>query len=146
MQIQMKEKRGYRSSFGRWPDVNIIFVIDAGCMHKPGHLALILVQFVVVIVHGGFGLFGYHVSIQVLPEPGHAFTTEDTENVSLLLCEFRWSFSAECGEVISQKVRDASQTQVCESWAIVNQWSNSLRLNQCETFARQADHLHACLS
>lgn len=102
-----KEKRGYRSSFGRWPDINVVFVVDACRVHETGHLAFILVQLVVVVIHGGFGLFRYHVSIQVLPKPSYAFATEYTEDVSLLLCEFRGSFSTECCEVVSQKVRHA---------------------------------------
>lgn len=134
MRSKKEEKRGYRSSFGGWPDVNVFFVIDARCMHEPSHLAFILVQFIVVVVHGGFGLFGDHVSIQVFPEPSHTFTTENTEHVSLLLRELRWSFSAERGEIISQKVRDASQTQVCESWAVVDQWSDSLNQDQYQLF------------
>lgn len=76
-------------------------------MHETGHLAFILIQLIVIVVHGGFGLFRDQVSIQVLPKPGHSLATEYTEDVSLLLCELWGSFSAECGEIVSQEVRDA---------------------------------------
>lgn len=99
--------RGYRESFGRWSDINVILIIDASRMHKTGHLAFVLVQFIIIVVHGGFGLFRYHVSIQVLPESGYSLTTEHAKDISLLLCELWGGFSAERGEIVLQKVRHA---------------------------------------
>lgn len=97
-------------------------------MHQSGHLALIFVQLFVVIVHGGLRLLSHRsdVAIQVFAESGHTFATEDTENVSLLLCELWWSFSAESSEVVFQKIRDTSQTQMREPRAVVDQWPNAL--------------------
>lgn len=97
-------------------------------MHQSGYLALVFVQLFVVIVHGGLRFFSYRsdVSIQVFTESGHALATEDAEDVSLLLCELWRSFSAECSVVVFQESMDASQTQVGESRAVVDQWPNAL--------------------
>jgi hypothetical protein len=123
-----RKREGYRISFVGRPDIDIIFVIEVRRMHQSGHLALVFVQFFVVIVHGGLRLFSHRadVSIQVFAEPGHALATEDAEDVSLLLCELWWGFPAECSKVVLKESLDASQTQVREPRAVVDQWSNAL--------------------
>lgn len=128
---QQKERGGVSYSIMKRPDVDIVFVIDACGVHQSGHLALVFVQFFVVIVHGGLGLFGHRrcISIQVFSKPSHTIAAEYTEDISLLLCKLWWGFSAEGSEVLSQKFRDASQTQVRESWTVVDQWTDPLGLD-----------------
>ena len=76
--------------------VDVVVVTDACRMHQTSHLALIFVQFFVVIVHGGLFLELLRFLVQIVTKPIYAIATEDAEHVSLLLSEFWRCFPTEC--------------------------------------------------
>jgi hypothetical protein len=126
------KEKGYRIKYSR-PNVDIIIVsvIDDSCVHQSGHLALIFVQFFVVIVHRGFGFFLelWFISVQVVPQPIDTLTAEHTKDVPLLLRELWGSFSAECSETFLQELLDTGQTQMSQAWTAIQQSVNTLSRN-----------------
>lgn len=90
-------------------------------MHQASHLALVLVQFFVIVIHGSLVHFRGRGggSVQVVAELLDAVTTEYTEHLSLLMREFRRCLATEFGELVPQEFLHSGQTEVGESRTIV---------------------------
>lgn len=99
----------------------IFFVVNNSRVHKASHLALFLVQFFIIVIHGRLGLFVERggMPIEKITEPRNALTAEDTENLTLLGRKLRWSLAAECSEVFSQECLNTRKAEVSKSRAVV---------------------------
>lgn len=131
MQMQDRAERKMRAEVGILSlrgDVHVVLVVDASGVHEASRLPHVFVQFLVIVVHGGLGLFQMRseISVQILAEPGDALATEDAENIALLGSKLGRGFSAKRGEVIAQECRYAGQAQMGQTGAVINQRANAL--------------------
>lgn len=119
----MNDHKGYLSVLGRRRDINIsVVIVDGRGVHQARHLALVFVQLFIVVVHGCFaGFLLPHVAevVEMVAEPADALAAENAEYVALLLRELGRSISTEGREIRAQEGIYPGQTQVGESWAVV---------------------------
>lgn len=97
-------------------------------MHQARDLALVFVQFLVVIVHGDFGLLAVrrHDPAQEVAKAVDALAAEDAEELALLLRELWRRVAAECGQFVAEELLDACKAEVREARAILEQSVDSL--------------------
>ena len=64
----------------------------------------------------------------MVAKPCHAVTGEDTENISLVVVEFRRRIATETQKFISKESLHARERQMCEFRAAVQQCVNTLEI------------------
>lgn len=83
-------------------DVNIVVIVNRGGMHEARHLALVLVHFFFIIVHGRLVHIplGSSFSVQVVAKKVDAFAAENTKDFALLAREFSRRLAAKYSKLI----------------------------------------------
>ena len=81
----------------RMAHINKILIVNARGIHQARHLALIVVQLVIVIVHRGLGVLadGTRGAVEKVAQSAHALAAEDAEDFTLRWCELWRCFAAE---------------------------------------------------
>jgi hypothetical protein len=90
-----------------------------------------LIAFFGFVVHGALAfvsaaILTLAVGVEEDAQTGDADAAEDTENVALVFVKLGWCFAAEHEEVVAQKGLDASETEVGEARAIVQESVDAL--------------------
>lgn len=76
-----------------------VIVMNASSIHKSGHLAFVLIELIRIIVHSPLLIISRPV--KKISQVGHAVTAKNTEDITLLWCEFGRCLTAESGKVFS---------------------------------------------
>lgn len=76
--------------------VNKILIVDARGIHQAGHLALVVVQLIVVVVHRCLRVLadGPRGAVEEVAQPAYAIAAEDAEDFALRRCELWRCFAA----------------------------------------------------
>lgn len=68
----------------------------------------------------------FRFCVEVALQAADTWTRENAENLPLMLCEVSWGFATKGFQVVAQESRHASQTEMCELWACIQQSNDTL--------------------
>ena len=109
-------------------DVNIVVIVNRRRMHQARHLALLLIQLFVIVVHGRFGQVArrLHNSVEKIAQPMDPVPAKDAEYLPLLVRKLGGRLAAEDRELGPEEGPDTRETQMGQTGAMVEQGMDTL--------------------